>query len=215
MSTPRLYRFALRAYPAAYRAERAPELMATLAEGDAERGGPSLREAASLVRRGIAFRVRPLGVPDWLLVARRGAGDGCSRRRVHLGRARLPFPRGGRRVLTDGPGPWSALALGIGAYVALAALLFGVLESPRRIRVTAALAAPVALAIFIAPGAIFGQVVPSPAELLDWFGWMAEAGFRNWTHTLPATIAAVVGTWVALNVLARLGHPRRGAARWA
>ena len=98
MSTPRLYRFALRAYPAAYRAERAPELMATLAEGDAERGGPSLREAASLVRRGIALRVRPLGVPDWLLVARRGAGDDCSRRRVHLGRARLRVQRGGRRV---------------------------------------------------------------------------------------------------------------------
>ena len=41
---------------------------------------------------------------------------------------------------------------------------------------------------------------------------MAEASFHNWTHTLPAAIAAVVGTWVALTALARLGHETRRRA---
>jgi hypothetical protein len=212
MSTPRLYRFALRAYPAAYRAERAPELMATLAEGDEARGGPSLREAASLVRRGIALRARPLGVPDWLLVGAAAlvmvalVGGFTWAERVFLFRGEAAA------FATDGPGLWSALALGVGAYVALAVLLFGVLESPRRIRVTAALATPVALAVFIAPGAILRAGLSSPEELLDRIVWMAEAGFRNWTHTLPATIAAVVGTWAALKVLARLSPDTRRRA---
>jgi hypothetical protein len=212
MSTPRLYRFALRAYPAAYRAERAPELMATLAEGDEERGGPSLREAGSLVRRGIALRLRPLGVPDWLLV-----GAGVLMMLALVGGftwAERVFVLKGEAAgfMTEGPGLWWALALGVGAYVALAATLFGVLDSPRRIRVAAALAAPVALAVFTAPGAILRAGVPGPAELLDWFVWMGEASFHNWTHTLPTTIAAVVGTWVALTVLARLDHETRRRA---
>ena len=212
MSTPRLYRLALRTYPAAYRAERAPELMATLAEGDAERGGPSLREAASLVRRGIALRARPLGVPDWLLVGAAAlvmvafVGGFTWAERVFLFRGEAAA------FATDGPGLWSALALGVDAYVALAVLLFGVLESPRRIRVTAALATPVALAVFIAPGAILRAGLSSPEELLDRIVWMAEAGFRNWTHTLPAAIAAMVGTWAALKVLARLSPDTRRRA---
>jgi hypothetical protein len=211
MSTPRLYRFALRGYPAAYRAERAPELMATLAEGDEERGGPSLREAGSLVRRGIALRLRPLGVPDWLLVAAAvlmmlalvGGFTWAERVFVLRGEA--------AGFMMEGPGLWWALALGVCAY-ALAAMLFSVLASPRRIRVAAALAAPVALAIFTAPGAIFRAGVPGPAELLDWFVWMGEASFHNWTHTLPTTIAAVAGSRAALTVLARLGHETRRRA---
>ncbi len=48
--TPRRYRLALLAYPASYRADRGPELVATLAEGDEERGRPSVHESAALVR---------------------------------------------------------------------------------------------------------------------------------------------------------------------
>jgi asparagine N-glycosylation enzyme membrane subunit Stt3 len=83
-------------------------------------------------------------------------------------------------------------------------MLFGVLDSSRRTRISAALAAPVALAVFITPGAILRAGVPSPGELFDWFVWMVEASFANRTQMLPLAVAAVVGTWVALTVLARL-----------
>ena len=211
MGTPRLY-------CSPYAPPRGlPRRARARVDGDARRGrrgaGRSVPPRSRVARQARdRFACAAAGRAGLAARRRRGAGDDRSRGRVHLGRARLPFPRGGRRVHAEGPGPWWALALGIGAYVALAAMLFGVLDSPRRTRVVAALAAPVALAIFTAPGAIFRAGVPSPAELLDWFGWMAEAGFHNWTHTLPATIAAVVGTWVALTVLARLGHETRRRA---
>jgi hypothetical protein len=44
MKLRRRYRVALIAYPAAYRERRGPEFAATLADGDEDRGRPSMRE---------------------------------------------------------------------------------------------------------------------------------------------------------------------------
>jgi hypothetical protein len=63
MSAPRRYSWALRAYPAGYRAQRAHELLATLADGDDDRDRPSGREAAALTYRGLAIRARMAGSP--------------------------------------------------------------------------------------------------------------------------------------------------------
>jgi hypothetical protein len=54
----RLYRVALRVYPACYRAARADEILATLAEGQGERVLPRAGELAALVRAGLAERNR-------------------------------------------------------------------------------------------------------------------------------------------------------------
>jgi hypothetical protein len=123
MSAPRRYRLALLAYPGAYRAARAPELLATLAEGDDERGHASMREAAALVRCGFATRALTHGPADWPLAAAAAlaltallGGFTWAQRRF--------VPRDDVTVfMSDGPGTWLALALGLGAYVALAALL--------------------------------------------------------------------------------------------
>ena len=157
MTTPRRYRLALLAYPASYRADRGPELVATLAEGDEERGRPSLRESAALVRRGIAMRARRLERPDWLLAAAAalallallGAFTWAERPFLFRGNA------GG--FMTDGPGVWWALALGVAAYVAVAALFFDAAETPRRRRIAALLAAPLALVIFATRAASSGR----------------------------------------------------------
>ncbi len=52
----RTYRLALRAYPAAYRAERGPEILATLAEMQAGRRRPEVRQVLALLAGGIRAR---------------------------------------------------------------------------------------------------------------------------------------------------------------
>jgi hypothetical protein len=199
MRTPRRYRLALLAYPAAYRAARGPELVATLAEGDEDRGGPSLRESAALVGRGMAMRARMLDRPDWLLIAAATLplvavmGGYTWAERVFTDSA----------ILTTGPG-WWGVAMGVAAFVALAVLLFAAHETARRRRTTALLVAPVVFLLFSAPGNLFNGGVPSPAIVLDYAVWSVEAAFVNWTHTLPAIAAALVATWVALTALSRL-----------
>jgi hypothetical protein len=204
MRTPRRYRLALLAYPRVYRAERAPELLATLAEGDTERGRPSMHEAAALVRRGVAMRGRMLAGPDWLLVAA----------------AVLPLIAmvGGftwaedhfvdTAILTTGPDWWS-FAMGVAAYAVLAVLLFDALRSPRRRRIAALLAAPVAFLLFTAPGNLFNAGIPTVTAVLDYAVWSVEATFHNRGSLLPAFIAAVVATLLALEVLARLASQIR------
>jgi hypothetical protein len=197
--TPRRYRVALLAYPAAYRAARGPELVATLAEGDEERGGPSLRESAALVGRGITMRARMVDRPDWLLIAAAFlplvavVGGFTWAERVFTDSA----------ILTTGPG-WWGFAMGVAAFVALAVLLFAAHETARRRRITALLAGPLAFLVFSAPGNLFNGGVPSPGSVLDYAVWSVEAAFVNRTHTLPAIVAAMLGTWLALKVLARL-----------
>lgn len=211
MRIPRRYRLALLAYPAAYRADRGPELAATLAEGDEERGGPSLRESAALVMGGVAMRARNLERPDWLLaaaaalvlVALLGAFTWAERPFLFRGDV------GG--YMTDGPGVWWSLALGVAAYVAIAALFFGAAETSRRRRTAALLAAPLALLIFATPGRLFWAGFPSPEAVIDHAVWIAQAVYLNETITLPTALAAVAASWIALRVIGSLAtETRRG-----
>ena len=52
----RTYRLALRAYPAAYRAERGPEILATLAEMQGDRRRPEARQVVALIAGGVRAR---------------------------------------------------------------------------------------------------------------------------------------------------------------
>jgi hypothetical protein len=52
----RVYRLALRAYPASYRRERGEEILATLDEVHAGRRRPSPRQVASLTMSGVRER---------------------------------------------------------------------------------------------------------------------------------------------------------------
>jgi hypothetical protein len=202
--TPRCCRVALRAYPAAYRADRGPELAATLAEGDDERGGPSLRESAALVVGGIAMRARKLQRPDWLLVAAAALpliaviGGFTWAEHVFVGSA----------LLSTGPG-WWGLSMGVAAYVVLAVVVCGALESRRRRAIAALLAAPFVFLAFTAPGNLVNAGLPSVATVLDYAVWSVEASFVNRSETLPAMLAAVAGSWVALEALSRLSPPGR------
>ena len=204
MRTPRRYRLALMAYPDAYREARGPELLATLAEGDEERGGPSMRESVALVGRGIAMRTRLLSLPDWLLVAA----------------AALPLiaQLGGltwvQRIFDDstilmtGPG-WWPFATGVAGFVALAVLLFEAHENARRRRVTALMVIPLAFVLFAAPGNLLNVGLPSPGLVFEYMRLSVEGSVVNWTHTLPAIAAAVVATWLVLTALATLAPEAR------
>lgn len=55
--TPCRYRVALWACPGTYRHERGSEILATLEDGDRDRGRPALREAAGLVLHGVSLRL--------------------------------------------------------------------------------------------------------------------------------------------------------------
>lgn len=209
MRTPRRYRLALLAYPPAYRADRGPELEATLAEGDEQRGRPSLREAAALVWRGIAMRAGTLQRPDWLLVAAAALSLLALLGGFTWAERRFLFRGEVAAWATDGPGLWWALALGVVAYVALAATLFGVLDNRRRRRVVAALAAPLALGFFTLPESVFAAAFRGPQAILDHITWRATAIFMNWEITVPMALAAVAATWVALGVLGGLAYDTR------
>jgi hypothetical protein len=88
-------------------------------------------------------------------------------------------------------------------------LLFGALRSRRRRRVTALLAAPVAFLLFTAPGNVFNAGIPSLANVFDYSVWSVEATFHNRGLALPQILPAVVGTWLTLELLARLEPERR------
>lgn len=207
MSAPRRYRLALLAYPRAYRVKRAPELLATLAEGDEERGRASLREAAALVRRGVAMRARRHGAADWLLaaaavlplIAVAGGFTWAEHRFVDSA------------ILTLSPG-WWGFAIGVAAYAVLAVLLFDALASPRRRRIAALLAVPVAFLVFTAPGNLFHEGIPPVTVVLDYAVSSVEAAFHNRGAFMPWCIAAVIATWLALEVLARLAPQIRRRA---
>jgi hypothetical protein len=209
MRIPRLYRLALIAYPAAYRAERGPELAATLADGDDERGHPSLREAAALVGRGVSMRTRRLERADWLLaaaaalvlIALLGAFTWAERPFLFRGDV------GG--YLWEPPGVWLTLALGLAAYVPIAALFFGAADTPRRRRIAALLAAPFALLLFATPGRLFWAGFPGAEALLEHVRWTASAVYLNDTITIPTALAAVAATWISLRLIGWLAAEGR------
>lgn len=212
MRVARRYRGALRAYPAWYRQSRGPELLATLADGDDDRGRPSTREAAALARRGLIMRAGVAVSPDGLLVGAAAllmaavTGGFAWAERVFLFRGEAAA------FGSDGPGLWWALALAVGAFTVLAVGPFRALDSPRRRTAAVVLAFPVALAVFTAPGWILTSGVPDAATLAEFLKWAPAAVFHNWHLTVPASIGSVLGTWIALRALGRLSPPARRRA---
>ena len=206
MSAPRRYRVALRAYPAGYRRSRGPELMATLADGDDDRGGPSIREAGALAHRGLAMRARAATSPEGTLVAAAAlvlvsltGGFGWSER-VFL------FRGDPAAFATDGPGVWWQVALAVVALLVLALGPLRALESPRRGMAVVLLAVPLSLAVFTTPGRIFEAGPPDANTIVEFLSWLPGVVFHNWELTVPTTLAAVAGTALALTVL-RLSDP--------
>jgi hypothetical protein len=197
----RRYRAALRAYPPGYRRSRGPELLATLADGDDDRGRPSMREAAALTYRGLTMRAQVAASPDGLLVASAallllavlGWFDWAERVFLFEGKPAA--------LASDGPGWWLTLALALGAYLVLAAGPFRAAEDLRRRRVAVLLAIPLALAAFTTPGRIFYAGVPDWDTLVEFAKWSPAAVFHNWTLTLPGSLGAVLVTWIALGAL--------------
>jgi hypothetical protein len=122
MTAPRRYRAALLAYPRGYRATRGPELLATLADGDEERGNPSSHEAAALAYRGLVMRARVAVEPEGLLVAAAVVvllalmGNFTWATHVFLDQGEP-----GAMLVEGGPGKWAGLALAVAAFSVIAA----------------------------------------------------------------------------------------------
>ena len=212
MTAARRYRVALRAYPRGYRSKRGSELLATLADGDDDRGRPSTREATALAYRGLVMRARLAASPEGLLVASAAllllavTGGLTWAERV------VPLHGNAAAGGSDGPGLWWTLAIGVSALTTIAAGPFGVLGSPRRRAVTVLLACPLAMAVFTQPGRIFYAGLPDAATVAEFLEWLPAAVFHNWAITLPASLASMLGTWIALRALERLNPPGRHSA---
>jgi hypothetical protein len=203
---PRRYRAALRVYPAGYRASRASELLATLADGDDDRGRPSTREALALAHHGLLMRAR-LGVEaEGLLVAASVLVIVALTGGFTWAEHQFLFRGEVGAMLFVAPDRWWALALGVTAFTAIAAGPFTALDRPRRTR-AALLAGLFALAPFVSPRYLLTSG-PDARAVLEYLVWVPQAIFANWQLLLPESLAAVVGTWVALTALGRL-HPQR------
>jgi hypothetical protein len=213
MSAPRRYRIALRTSPAAYRHERGPELLATLADGDDDRGGPSTREALAVAWHGLTRRACALTSPQGLLAVAAvlvtlpliGAFGWAEHTFVSEDGSWAVFS-------VDAPGLWWQTTLATVAFVALAVGPGRVLERPRRRLACTLLAAPVALLVFATPARLFDAGLPDAAALAESLGWLATAPVGYWQLTLPAMLLAVFGTWFALLLLGRMTPPRRQRA---
>lgn len=212
MTSARRYRAALLAYPTRYRRERAAELLATLADGDDDRGRPSTREAVALAYRGVAMRAHMTASPEGMTVAAAAvlllaivSGFGWAER-VYLFRGEVAA-RG-----TDGPGLWWTLALAVATYVAIADGALGAADDPRRRRWAVWLALPLGLAVLSAPGAIVRWGITDPGGIAELVSWQAEALFHNRSLSVPMTLAAMAGTAVALPILGKLERPVRRTA---
>ena len=186
MSAPRRYRVALRAYPAAYRRSRGSELMATLADGDDDRGRPSMREAGALAYRGLAMRIRAATSPEGLLTAAAVLvlvsliGGFSWADRVLF----VHNERGDSAPVTitwDGPGIWWQTALAAAAFVVLATGPLRALDDPRRRRACLALAVPLSLAVYTTPGRIFHSGLPDAGALAEFLRWLPGVVFYNWS----------------------------------
>jgi hypothetical protein len=207
MSSPLRYRIALHAYPAAYRRGRGTELLATLADGDDDRGGSSAREAAALAYRGLAMRVG---------VATSGGGLLVAASIVLLIALTGGFTWAERAFLlhgeiaaygTDGPGLWLCTAIAVVAIAALTIGPSGAWDSPRRRRLAILIACPLMLGVFTVPGRIFYAGMPDWVTISEFLGHFPAAIYSNWRLTLPTSIAAVLGLAVLLRILDRL-RPR-------
>jgi hypothetical protein len=211
MTAPRRYRLALRAYPRGYRKSRGAELLATLADGDEDRGHASVREAAALAYRGMLERARIATSGEGLLVL--AAGLVLFTMVFGLTWAeRLYLFRGEVAAMgTDAPGTWSGAALLISAFTILAAGPLRALDSARRRNAVVA-AFFLALLVWPAPGSIFKYGIPNPVELAEFMRWNLSGIYSNWQVTVPFAAVTAAGTWLALRMLSRLRPAARGTA---
>jgi hypothetical protein len=209
---PLRYRLALLAYPARYRTARGPELLATLADGDDDRGGASSREALALVYRGFLQRGRIALSGDGLLVVAAtlvviALFFGLTwAERVFL------FRGGVAATLWTGPGTWPSVGLTVAAFTILAAGPGRAVDDARRRRIAACVAFFGALLIWSSPGSLLKHSLPSPHDLLETLKWIVPAVWANWEVTLPFAAATGAGTWLALLGLACLPRPARRPA---
>ena len=211
MSAPRRYRLALRAYPARYRKSRGRELLATLADGDDERGGPSGREATALAYRGLLERGRPATTGDGLLAMAAGLVLFTMFFGLTWAEREFAFGDGVRVLGNTGPSTWSAAVLLIGAFAVLAAGPFRAVDSPGRRRRAAVVAFFLALVMWSAPGSGFKHLIPDPGALWQVW-WSLENIHFQWKVTLPFAAATSVGTWLTLGAVSRLSPMARRRA---
>ena len=207
MRAPRRYRLAVLAYPSSYREARGRELLATLADGDDDRGGPSTREAAALAYRGLQQRAG---------IAVSGEGLLTIAAVIVLVTAILGLTWVERTFMLDGdvaamymsgPDRWWAVALVACAFTVLAAGPFRAAEDRRRRRRAALLAFPLALLFLNAPGWLFANGFPNPAEFGDYLVLRVEATWANRAITVPDAAMVAAGTWLLLAVVSEL-RPR-------
>jgi hypothetical protein len=207
---PLRYRAALMAYPGSYRELRGPELFATLADGDDDRGHASTREALALAYRGLLLRTRLLGTAEGLLVAAAVTiliamlGGFTWAERVYL------LDGEAAAWGTEGPGTWPAYPLAVCALLIVAAGRFGVFEKEWRWRSMLLLASLLPLAFIVAPGELIHLALRDPGSLPQFFEWRGRILIDvdgTWWRT-----AELVGIGFALIVLARLLLSRRTPA---
>jgi hypothetical protein len=211
MRAPRRYRAALLAYPGRYRRARGRELLATLADGDDDRGGPSMREAAALAYRGVLKRAQIAGSGDGLLVIAAGIVVLALTGGVTWVERTFAFNGDPRAVILSGggPGKWWGVALGVCAFLVIATISFGAADTSRRRKRATLLAAPLALALFTTPGRILSVGVTDPAVLPE-FAWVTlSAAYANWTVTVPMCAACMAAAWIGLEYLSRLAPRTR------
>lgn len=212
MTAPRRYRIALFAYPARYRKSRGAELLSTLADGDEDRGGPSIREAAALAYSGLLKRGRIAVSGDGLLAT--AAALVLLTMFAGLTWAERPFLYDGEvgASLTEGPGSVALVALSISAFTVLAAGPFRAVDNQRRRRVAAAIAFFAALVLWSTPGAVFKHSIPDAGELAESLRWNFAGIYSSWTTTLPFAASASAGTWLALRALSAVRASARRRA---
>jgi hypothetical protein len=209
MNLPRRYRIALMAYPARYRHSRGPELAATLADGDDDRGRPSMREAGALAGHGLAMRLGAAGSGENLLVIA-AALILATLLSGFTWAERVFLFRGEAAVFgTDAPGLWWTIALAVSAWVVLAAGPLGAVDDQKRRRIVVVLTVPLFLLILTSPGRLVVYDALTPADLVDYLRLLASYAFGRGVVELPA---AALATWVALRALRRLADPARRRA---
>jgi hypothetical protein len=209
MKIPRRYRIALRAYPAGYRRRRGPELVATLADGDDDRGRPSMREAGALAGRGLAMRLGAAGSGENLLVLAAALVLATLLSGFTWAERVFLFKGEAAAFGTDAPGLWWTIALAVSAWVVLAAGPLGAVDDRRRRRVVVALTLPLFVLIFTAPGRLVVHGALDPRSLVEYLRLLPSYVLGSGVVELPA---AALATWVVLSALRRLAEPARRRA---
>jgi hypothetical protein len=209
MRAPRRYRLAVFAYPSAYREARGRELLATLADGDDDRGGPSTREAAALAYRGLQQRAGIAVSCEGLLAI--AAVIVLLTAIFGLTWVERTFLLDGQVAASywSGPDRWWAVALVTCAFTALAAGPLRAAEDRRRRRRAALLTFPLALLVLNGPLGVFVHIVPSPGDLAEYLVANVDGIWSNRSSTVPNAAVVAAGTWLLLTVVAEL----RPAAR--